>query len=98
VEGVFDDLAKPELLGHRDLRRQQRRRLDLAVEQRLEAGAEAAGVHRLDVGQRQVLFQRYGTLKWLPARMPTEIGTSFKSFGSRIFESGRTKIAQGESP
>ena len=41
---------------------------------------------------------RYGTLKWLPARMPTEIGTSFKSFGSRIFESGRTKIAQGESP
>jgi hypothetical protein len=37
-------------------------------------------------------------LKWLPARMPTEIGTSFKSFGSRILESGRTKIAQGESP
>ena len=41
---------------------------------------------------------RYGTLKWLPARKPTEIGTSFRSSGLRIFESGRTKIAHGESP
>src|SRR6185437_14125135 len=40
---------------------------------------------------------RYGTLKWLPARMPTEIGTSFKSSGLWIFESGRTKIAHGDS-
>ena len=41
---------------------------------------------------------RYGTLKWLPARMPTEIGTSLRSSGRRIFESGRTKIAHGETP
>ena len=33
---------------------------------------------------------RYGTLKWLPARMPTEIGMSLRSSGLRIFESGRT--------
>src|SRR5262249_53243493 len=52
-----DDLAQAELLGHRDLRRQQARGLDLTVEQRLEASAEAAGVDRLDVGERQILLQ-----------------------------------------
>ena len=57
MEAVLDDLAQAELLGHRDLRRQQARGLDLAVEQRLEPRAEAAGVDRLDVGERQVLLQ-----------------------------------------
>ena len=42
--------------------------------------------------------RRKGTLKWLPARMPTETGTSLRSCGFLIFESGRTKIAHGETP
>ncbi|TMH20099.1 MAG: hypothetical protein E6H70_02115 [Betaproteobacteria bacterium] len=37
-------------------------------------------------------------MKWLPARMPTAMGTSFRSSGLRTFDSGRTKIAQGETP
>ena len=41
---------------------------------------------------------RYGTLKWLPARMPTDTGTSLRSSGLRIRESGRTKIAHGDTP
>ena len=41
---------------------------------------------------------RYGTLKWLPARMPTDTGTSLRSSGRRIGESGRTKIAHGDTP
>src|SRR5262249_29199546 len=57
MEAVLDDLAQAELLGHRDLRREQARGLDLAVEQRLEPRAEAAGVDGLDVGERQVLLQ-----------------------------------------
>jgi hypothetical protein len=41
---------------------------------------------------------RYGTLKWLPARMPIEIATSLRSCGVRMRESGRTKVAHGETP
>src|SRR5262245_53777210 len=41
---------------------------------------------------------RYGTLKWLPARIPTAIGISRSSSGFRILESGRTNIDQGEMP
>ena len=53
-------LRKPKLLGHRDLRRQQRGGLDLAVEQRLQPRAEAAGVDGLDVLERQIFFQPVG--------------------------------------
>jgi len=35
MECVFDDFSQSKLLVHRDLRRQERRRLDLAIEQRL---------------------------------------------------------------
>jgi len=44
-----DVLAQAELLGHRDLRRQQARGLDLAIEQRAQARAETAGIDGLDV-------------------------------------------------
>ena len=57
VELVRHDHAKPELSCHVDLRRQQARRLDLAVEQRLQPRAEAAGVDGLDVLERQILLQ-----------------------------------------
>src|SRR6202008_3597125 len=57
VELVGDDLAQAELSRHVDLRRQQARPLDLALEQRLEPRAEAAGVDRLDILERQILLQ-----------------------------------------
>src|SRR5215510_939231 len=44
------------------------------------------------------LSSRYGTLKWLPARIPTAICISRSSSGFRILESGRTNIDQGEMP
>src|SRR6516164_297660 len=49
MKSILDDLAQAELFGHRDLRRQQARGLDLAVEQGAQARAEAAGIDGLDV-------------------------------------------------
>jgi len=60
LERVADDRAQAELLGHRDLRRQQARGLDLAVQQGFEPRAEAAGIDDLDVFERQELFQPVG--------------------------------------
>src|SRR5205085_12318768 len=57
VKLIGNDLAQAELARHVDLRRQQAGGLDFTVEQCFEARAEAAGVHGLDLFQRQILFQ-----------------------------------------
>ena len=97
LELVLDDLAQAELLGHGDLRRQQARRLDLAVEQRLEPRAEAAGVDGLDVLERQIFLQPVGHVEMAAGAHADRDRTSFRSSGLRILESGRTKIAHGDS-
>ncbi len=57
LEGILHDLAQAQLLGHRDLRRQQARGLDLTVDQRLEPRAEPARVHHFDILNGKVFFQ-----------------------------------------
>jgi hypothetical protein len=57
MKPVFDDLAQPELFRPSRSAAATDSRLDLAVEQRFEAGSEAPGIDRLDVLERQIAFE-----------------------------------------